>query len=730
MKKTIVVFLLLSILSLFSVVALAANFESRVLSEYQQYVHTFDKYMNIFEKSGKLDVNPSNSIEQVVYTIVSELEPAAYYRWIRIRSFQIPSGAIGNFPVIDMQYIAKNIYERYKTDDPVENVSLSAFLVYVVGTLYRENVGQTDFPKSPTFTEAVFDINTKVSKEAANIARTYIQKAIGAKGKVMGNFSYDSIDLKKQLLSSLEKAYNGNVPEKIKEAVNEVKLSIPPVDVVRKNDISSLALESLTQADVNDAVEKFTSNISRTFDSSARMIKLFASMGKQPQEAVKKGLATLGSSLRIQEMLSSNVVKRNVSKRFNDRIFKLESALARDSSRGVSPLFWRWIVYALALIVVLIFKPRAMKYTIFAILAFEGLVLIFGVDPMLSRFDSTMYGFIIVTTAFLSILTWFRVFSTKKVMFILSSSAVVALFIAMLFVPLYNNLPSTRMSKNQTFLKSVYLKLYENELYGPNGILTYHLNDLNSNLISLRLDPYNFTSQTLSSYLTTIKKAGAFKGIMKYPSALRINVDRNSDFFGYKKVDKSMKSINVVQERAQSVLDDMQKRLNLISVREKIFSQTLDGIYALAAPTLRRQIDESLEKRISKPSLNEISSQLKGIIKKADMLPERAPTVHFFQTREGSKLFIIVSLLLLSVTFFGRSWIYRFTMGLITILAAFLTITPRAVEFFVEYGFPTYSHILRNGESPNEIMIFIVMGIGAFVAFEALYTRLFGIKKS
>ncbi|WP_036226409.1 hypothetical protein [Mesoaciditoga lauensis] len=728
MKKSVVVFLLLSILA---VAALATNFETKVLSDYKQYVNTFDQYMSIFEKTGKLSVTPSSSIQKVVYTIVSELEPAAYYRWIRIRSFKIPSGAIGNFPNINMQYIAKDIYERYKTADPVENVSLSAFLVYVVGTLYRENVEQTDFPKSPTFTEAVFDLNTQISNAAADVAKAYIQKSIGASGKAVGNFSYSKVDLKKILLSSLQKAYNDKVPTEIEKAVEDASINVPSVENSNANDtVTSLALESLTQEDVNSAIEKFKSNISRAFDNSARMIKLFASPGKTPKEAVERGLASLSSTLKIQEMLSSNVVKRDVSKRFNDRMFKLERSLAGQSARPAPWLFWRWLAYAAALIAVLFIRPKAMKYTLFAILAFEGIVLLFGVDPLLNRFDSTMYGFIVVTTAFLSILSWFHVFSTKKILFILSSSAVVVLFIAMLFAPLYTNLPSTKMSKNDTFMKSVYLNLYENELYGANGILTYHLNNLNSNLVSLRLDPYNFTTQTLSSYLTTIKKAGAFKGVIQYPSALRINVDRNSKFFEYENAKESMKNIKVVNERAQATLEDMQKILGLIKMRENLFAQTLDGIYTFAAPSLREQINKSLEKKISSSYLKEISPQLDGIMKKADVIPESAPTVHFFQTREGSKLFIIVSLLLLSVTFFGRNWIYRFTMSLITIVAAFLLITPKAVEFFVEYGFPTYSHILQNGESSNKAMIFITIGIAIFVAFEALHTRLSGIKKS
>ncbi len=725
--KKVLFFLLIS--SILSFVAYAANFETKVLTDYKEYISTFDQYMGIFEKTGKLEVKPTDTIQEVVYTIVSELEPAAYYRWIRIRSFKIPSGAIGNFPNIDMQFIAKDIYERYKTSDPVENISLSAFLVYVVGTLYRETIGQADFPKSPTFTEAVFTLNTKVANEAAKIVQTYLQKAVGAKGDVLGSYSYKKIDLKGLLLSALKRAYGGKTPEEIVKAVESAKISIPPVGKVTLDPVTQLSLAALTQEDINVAVDKFEANLSRAFDNTARMIKLFSSTGKTPSEAVEKGLASLGSTLMVQEMLSSNVVKRNVSKSFNDRMFRLEKQLATASSKPHSLLFWRWLIYAVLLLGAAIFAPKSLKYVLFGVLVSEGLIVLFGVDPMLNRFDSTMYGFLIVTTAFLSILSWMRVFTMKKTLFALSSTAVVVLFFAMLFVPLYDNLPSTRMSKNNVFLKSVYLKLYEGELYGNNGILTYHLGNLDSNLVSLRADPYNFTSQTLSSYLTSIKKAGAFKGLIEYPSALRINVDRNSPFFGYKNTDKSMKDIQVVQERAQSVLDDMKSRLDLIKNQEEIFAQTLDGVYKFAAPSLRKKIDENLKKQISSSSLKEISDELDKTMKKADMIPESAPKVHFFQTREGSKLFILVSLLLLAVTFFRGSWIYRFALSIITVIGAFFALSPKSVEFFVEYGFPTYSHILGKGESSNHVMLWITMFVGIFVAFEALYTRLSGINK-
>ncbi len=726
MKKTVFFFILLFVLSF---AGWAANFETKVLTDYQEYISTFDRYMNVFEKTGKLDVKPSDTVQNVVYTIVNELEPAAYYRWIRIRSFHIPSGAVGNFPNINMQYIAKNIYDRYKTDDAIENVSLSAFLVYVVGTLYRENIGQTDFPRSPTFTETVFTLNTKVSNEAAKITQSYLQKAIGAQGNVLGSYTYKHVDLKDLLLTAVKKAYDGKVPQEVEKAIQNANITVPPVMKIKNGSVVQLALDALTQDDVNAAIDKFESNLSKAFGNTARMIKLFASNGKAT-DAVKRALGSLGTTFMVQEMISSNVVKRNVSKSFNNRMFRLEKQLASVSSKPHSLLFWRWLLYAIALIVVAIFAPKALKFTLFAVLVTEGTILLFNVDPMLNRFDSTMYGFLIVTTAFLAILSWIHVFTTKKWLFIASSTAVVVLFFAMLFVPLYSNLPSTRMSKNKVFMNSVYLKLYEGELYGANGILTYHLSNLDSNLVSLRADSYNFTSQTLSSYLTSVKKAGAFKGIIQYPSALRINVDRNSPFFGYKNVDKSMKDIQIVQERAQSVLDDIKSRLNLMKIQEETFAQTLDGIYRFAAPALRTNIDKDLKKQISSSALAEISSELGTTMKKADMMPEMAPKVHFFQTREGSKLFVLVSLLLLSVTFFARIWVYRFAIAILTILGGVFTLGPKSVEFFVEYGFPTYSHILSRGESSNHFMLWVTVIIGVFVAFEALYTRFFETKQS
>ncbi len=721
--------IILLVLLIFSFVAMAVDFESKVLSDYKGYVDVFNNYISTLEKTGKLDVNPTTSLEHVVYTIVSELEPAAYYRWIRMRSFQIPSGAIGNFPNIDMQYIAKNIYERYKSDDPVENISLSAFLVYAVGTLYRETTGQTDFPKSPTFAEAVFTLTTLISKDAADVTGTYIQKSTGAEGKTFGSYSYKQTDLKKLFSSSLAKYYDGKLPADISNAIQKTDLKVAPIDKLNiRTSISPLILQSLTQEDVDKAIGEFQSRISKSMDNAARTVKLFISTGQSTSMAVEKAFSSLGSSLKIQELLAANVVKSNVSKKFNNRIIKLEYELASHSSASGNLLFWRWLIYAALLLFFIFYKPQILKYLLFAILVCEGIIVLIGVDPMLSRFDSTMYGFLIVTTAFLSTLSWIGVFSTKKILPIISSSAVLALFVSMLFVPLYSNLASTRMSQNKAFLTSPYMKVYENELYGENGILTYHLKDLNSNLISLRLDPYNFTSQTLSSYLSAMKKAGAYKGVLVYPAALRINVDRNSPYFGYNNVATAVNSIKIVQERAKSVLSDIQERLDLIRAREGTFAQTLDNVYALSAPTLRNEIKDHVEKQITSNNLKEVSKSIDAIMKKADMIPERAPNVHFFQTREGSKLFILVSLLLISVTFFRRNWIYRFAFSIITAIGAFMLLTPKAVEFFVEYGFPTYSHVLQSGEGPNKLMILFAVIISLFVTFEALYTRLSGKK--
>lgn len=726
MKKIPIILL---VLFAFSFVAMAVDFESKVLSDYKGYVDTFNNYISTLEKTGKLDVNPTTSLQHVVYTIVSDLEPAAYYRWIRMRSFQIPSGAVGNFPNIDMQYIAKNIYERYKSNDPVENISLSAFLVYAVGTLYRESIGQTDFPKSPTFTEAVFALTTLVSKDAADVTRTYIQKSMGAEGKALGNYSFKPVNLKKLLSLSLTKYYSGKLPADLSNAIQKADLKIAPIDKLNiQGSISPLVLQSLTQKDINKAIEEFQTRVSKSTDNSARTIKLFISTGQSTSMAVQKALSSLESSLKIQELLAANVVKNSVSRKFNNKIIKLEYELAGHSSASRSLLFWRWLVYASLLLFFVFYKPQILKHLLFAILAFEGVVILLGIDPMLNRFDSTMYGFLIVTTAFLSTLSWIGIFSTKKLLPIISSSAVLALFISMLFIPLYSNLPSTRMSQNKAFLGSPYIKIYENELYGENGILTYHLKDLNSNLISLRLDPYNFTSQTLSSYLSTMKKAGAYNDVLVYPAALRINIDRNSPYFSYNNVATAVNSIKIVQERARSVLSDIQERLNLIKAREKAFAQTLGSVYALSAPVLRKEIKNHVEKQASSSNIKEISGNINEIVKKADMIPERAPNVHFFQTREGSKLFILVSLLLISVTFFRRNWIYRFTFSIITAIGAFMLLTPKAVEFFVEYGFPTYSHILQNGEGPNKVMISFAVIISLFVAFEALYTRLSGKK--
>ncbi len=721
--------IILLVLLAFSFVAMAVNFESKVLSDYKGYVDVFNNYISTLEKTGKLDVNPTTSLQHVVYTIVNDLEPAAYYRWIRIRSFQIPSGAMGNFLNIDMQYISKNIYERYKSNDPVENISLSAFLVYAVGTLYRENIGQTDFPKSPTFAEAVFSLTSLVSKDAADVTKIYIQKSIGADGNTIGNYSYKQVNLKKILSLSLAKYYGGKLPADLSDAIKKIDFKVTHVDELNiGNSIAPLVSQSLTQEDINKAVDEFQSRVSKSMGNTARMIKLFISTGQSTSAAVQKALSSLKSSLKIQELLAANVVKSSVSRKFNNRIIKLEYKLASHSSSSGNLLFWRWLIYAILLLFFIFYKPQIIKHLLFVILAFEGVMILFGVDPMLNRFDSTMYGFLFVMTAFFSTLSWFGILSSKKMLPIISSSAVLALFVSMLFVPLYSDLPSTKMSQNKAFLSSPYMKMYENELYGENGILTYHLKNLNSNLISLRLDPYNFTSQTLSSYLSLTKKAGAYKGVISYPAALRINMDRYSPYFGYNNVATAMSSIRIVQERAKSVLSDIQKRLNLIKIREGMFAQTLDEIYTLSAPSLRNDIGNNVKKQISSGNLKEVSKSIDGIVKKADLLPEKAPNVHFFQTREGSKLFILISLLLISVTFFKRNWIYRFTFSIITAVGALMLLTPKAVEFFVEYGFPTYSHILQSGEGPNKVMILFTVIISLFVAFEALYTRLSGKK--
>jgi len=711
-----------------SFVAMATEFESKVLSDYGGYVKVFNSYISTLEETGRLDVNPTTPLQHVVYTIVSDLEPVAYYRWIRMRSFQIPSGAVGNFQNIDMQYISKNIYERYKSNDPVENISLSAFLVYAVGTLYREKVGQTDFPKSPTFTEAVFSLTTLVSKDAADVARAYLQKSIGAKGKVPGNYSYKKVDLKGLLSSSLAKYYDGKLPADLSNAVQKTDFEVDPVDKLSvQKSISPLILQSLAQGDIDKAADEFQSRVSKSVNNAAKMVRLFISTGQSTSMAVEKSFSSLKSSLKIQELLAANTVKSSVSRKFNNRITKLENGLASHGSSG-NLLFWRWLIYAVLLLFFAFYKPRILKYILFSILAFEGIVILFGVDPMLNRFDSTMYGFLIVMTAFFSTLSWVGILSTKKLFPIVSSSVVLVLFVSMFFVPLYSNLPSTRMSQNNAFLNSSYMKMYEDELYGENGILTYHLRSLNSDLISLRLEPYNFTSQTLSSYLSSIKKSGAYKGVFVYPAALRINVNRNSPYFGYSNVATNVNSIRIVQERAKSALRDIQDYLNLAEARKGMFAQTLDSVYTLSAPALRSEIKSHVEKQVASSNLKEISKSIDGVVRKADMAPEKAPNVHFFQTREGSKLFILVSLLLISVTFFRRNWIYRFTFSIITAIGALMLLAPKAVEVFVEYGFPTYSHILQNGEGPNDAMILIVVIVSLFVTFEALYTRLFGKK--
>ena len=717
---------------LISVVTIAANFEDKVLSVYGEYVRTFNTYISMVEKTGELNVRPTNKIDHAVYTIVSELGPVAYYRWIRMRSFQIPSGAVGNFQKVDMQYISKSLYERYKTKDPVENLALSAFLVYVDDDLYRQNVGPTDFPQSPTFSESAFALVTDVSKYAAALTQVYIQKSLGAPGDVMGNYSYLKVDLKKLFAESLSKIYGGSVPKSLSNALEKFKFNVPPANKVRiPSELSGLVYGALDQKEINDAIGVFKLHLSKVFDNSARNMKLFISMGQTPSEVVKRVLSSVNSSLKFQELLAANTVKRTVSRRTNNRLLKLENKLAAQSKVPTSPLIWRWLIYALVLVFFLFFRFRLVKYVFLSILVFESLVILLEVDPMLNRFDSTLYGFLVIMVAFLSMLSWFGILKSKKILFVISSTAVMALFISLFFVPLYVNLPSTRMSKNNKFLKSVYVKIYENEIYGQNGILgilSYHLNNMSSNLTALRLAPYNFVSQTLSSCLSNLKREKAYRGIIEYPAALRISLNRNSSYFGYGNEATSLDMIKIVRDRANMALSDIRNNLKSISNEELAFSNTVDGIYALAAPTLRNNISEHVENRISSSNLKEIGAALDGILKKANMMPERAPNVFFFQTRDGSKLFILVALLLISITFFGRNWIYRFVISIITVIGSFMLLIPRAVEIFVEYGFPTYSHVLQRGEEPNVIMIWIVAIVGVFVACEALYTHFSGKK--
>lgn len=726
-RKIVFVFALLLTVS---VVMIAANFESKILSNYGEYIKTFNNYISVVEKTGKLDVQPKNKIDRAVYTIVSELEPVAYYRWIRMRSFQIPAGAVGNFQKIDMQYISKNLYERYKTKDSVENLALSAFLVYVVDDLYRQNVGPTDFPQSPTFAEAVFNLVNTVSEHAANLTRVYIQKSIGAYGKVLGDYSYTNVDLKGLLLSSLSKSYGGVVPKDIASAIKKFKLKVPEVDKVEIPDaLTDLVFDALSQKEINEAIEDFKDHMARAMDSTARAIKLFISTGRSTSTAVDHALSSMISSLRIQELLAANTVKRAVSRKVNNRVLKLENRLANQSKTSSSPLIWRWLIYALVLIFFVFYRIRTVKYVLLSILTFESLVILFGIDPMLSRFNSTIYGFLVVMVAFLSILLWFGILKNKKVLLSISSTAVIVLFISLLFVPLYSNLPSTRMSRNNTFLKSAYAKIYENEIYGQNGILTYHLKGISSDLTALRLDPYNFVSQTISSYLSTMKRAKVYRGIIEYPAALRVNVDRASPYFGYSNLSTSTNLLKIVRDRANAALSDIQNRLKAMSNKELVFSNTIDDIYTLAAPMLRNEISKHVEDQVSSSNLKEITSAINKIVKKANMIPERAPNIFFFQTREGSKLFILVALLLVSITFFGKNWIYRFIISIITVIGSFMVLIPKAIEIFVEYGFPTYSHVLRKGEGPNTTMIWIVIIVSLFVTFEALHTRLSGKKQ-
>jgi len=726
-KKIVFTF---SFIMIISFVVIAANFESEVLSNYGEYVRTFNNYISIVEETGKLNVQPTNKIDRIVYTIVNELEPVAYYRWIRMRSFQIPSGAVGNFQKFDMQYISKNLYERYKTKDPVENLALSAFLVYVVDDLYRQNVGPTDFPKSPTFAESVFSFANTVSKDAAALTKAYIQKSVGATGSVIGDYTYTNVDLKKLLMSSLSKSYNGTIPKDLSSAIEKFKLKIPAVRKVEiPDDLTNLVFDSLDQKEINAAIEKFKTRMSKTMDNTARTVKLFISTGQSTSVAVDRAMSSMVSSLQIQELLAANGVKSDVSRKINNRVLNLESKLANQSKTPSSLLIWRWLIYALLLLFFVFYKARLIKYVMLSILTFESLVILFGIDPMLSRFDSTIYGFLVVMVAFLSIISWFGILKSKKILFTLSSTAVMALFISLLFVPLYSNIPSTRMSKNDNFLGSTYMKIYESEIYGQNGILTYRLNGISSDLTALRLDPYNFVTQTLSSYLSALKREKVYRKIINYPAALRIDIDRNSPYLGYSNLSTQINMMKIVRDRSDSLLSDIRNHLNELSNEESAFSNTIDGIYRLAAPTLRTAIVKHIDDRIRTSNLKEISNTINGIVKKADMIPEKAPNVFFFQTKDGSKLFILVSLLLISITFFGKNWIYRFVSSIITVVGSFMLLMPRAIEIFVEYGFPTYSHVLQKGEGPNVIMIWIVAIVSLFVTFEALYTRFLGKKQ-
>lgn len=709
----------------FSIFAFSVSFETKVISDYQDYTQTFNTYLSQIEKTGAIESVPSNQVESAVYTIITEFQPAAYYRWIRMRSFQIPPGAIGNFTNVDMWYIAQNIYQRYKTNDETENVALAAFLVYAVDDLYGKSVSQTDFPYFSTFNQAVFDLGSKVQSAAADVTRSYFQKAIGGQSEVLDNYKYAPLNLKDIFIAALKKAYANNIPADILNVVNEYNLKIQPFVQNQKPSqyVSDLALQSLSQKTLDAAFTDFKNRLSQSADNAVKNVKTFLATGQSTSTAVTKALDSYVSSVAVQELLSANTVRNDVSKNFNNRIVKLEGTLASKSSVPLSPIEWRWLVYAGALVFFFIYRRKWVSYAMLAIIGFESLVLIFGIDPMLSRLDSTLYGFLIVTTAFLGFLSFFRITRVKNLFQILSMIGVALLFLLVLFVPLYSNLPSTRMSQNQNFLKSAYLGIYENELYGQNGILTYYLQNISSDISALRSDPYNFANQTVSFYLSTLKKSGALKGIVEYPNSILVNVDRNSPYFGFSNLSNLKDSISIVRDRAQSALNDITNRINAVNRNEDALSQTLDGIYTFAAPQLRVGIENGMRTQIASSNLTEISTPLIAMINTANSIKERAPNIQFFQTSDGSKLFIIISFLFLSVTFFRKNWLYRFLMSLITIFAATLIFYQKVIEIFVEYGFPTYSHVLSSGELPNIFILIVIIGVSVFVALEALYTR-------
>jgi len=709
----------------FSIFAFSVSFETKVTNDYQDYIQTFNMYLSQIEKTGSIESVPSNQIENAVYTIITEFEPAAYYRWIRMRSFQIPSGAVGNFVDVDMWYIAQNIYQRYKTNDETENVALASFLVYAVDDLYGKSVSQTDFPYFSTFNQAVFDLGSKVQSAAADLTRSYFQKAIGVQSTVQGNYNYSPLNLKNFFISALNKIYNGAVPADILSMVNGYDLKIQPF--VQTQQVSQytldLALQSLSQKTLDGAFLDFKNKLSQSADNSVKSIKTLITSGQSTSVAVTKALDSYVSAVAVQELLSANTVRNSVSKNFNDSIVKLEGTLASKSATPLSPIEWRWLVYAGVLIFFFLYRKKWVGYAMLSIITFESLVLIFGIDPMLSRLDSTLYGFLIVTTAFFGFLSFLRITKVKNLFQIFSMVGVAVLFLLVLFVPLYSNLPSTKMSQNQTFLKSAYLGIYENELYGQNGILTYDLQNISSDISALRSDPYNFANQTVSFYLSTLKKSGALKGIVEYPNSIMVNVDRNSPYFGFSNLDNLKNSIGVVRDRAQSAINDMINRIDAVNRNENAFSQTLDGIYTFAAPQLRNEIEGGIKTQILASNLTEVSTSLMDTVKIASSLKEQAPSIQFFQTSDGSKLFILISLLFLSVTFFRKNWLYRFLISLMTILGAMMIFYQKVIEIFVEYGFPTYSHTLVKGEIPNIAMLILTIGISIFVALEALYTR-------